>query len=391
MKSLYRDQDEYWMQLALSIAKNGIGLTSPNPPVGAVIVKNNKLISSGWHKGAGLPHAEVNAILKHPRKHIRGATLYVTLEPCCTWGKTPPCTDLIINEKIRRVVIGCEDPNPIHSGKGINILRRARIDVRVNVCHEAAKKIIIPFQKKVLTGMPFVTLKMGLSLDGRIADNKGYSRWITCYQSRRLVKRIRQGVDAIIIGGNTAQMDNPSLLSLHPQKQPLRIVLLSQTHPLTSSLRLFNDKWAHKTILVTNTYLPFSITNKLTKKGTQIWCLNNNDNNTTGVSLMPLLHRLGERGCLHVLVEGGGTVAGSFVAEGLIDRYLFFIAPIFLGASGKNAINGYNWLIKKTPKLHFDKVYNIHSDILVIASPFRRNAHIVYDSDILLNKLCLPA
>ncbi len=192
-------EDERWMRIALAQARRGEGLTRPNPPVGAVLVRNGRLLGRGFHRRAGRPHAEINA-LRAAGDAARGATLYVTLEPCSTWGRAPPCTEQIIARGIRRVVIGCPDPNPNHAGRGVRILRRAGLSVTVGVCGPECAGLVAPFHSWITRGLPYVTLKLGASLDGRIADARGRSRWITGPEARREAHRLRRRVDAILVG-----------------------------------------------------------------------------------------------------------------------------------------------------------------------------------------------
>ena len=200
---------EFWMQRALRLARRGEGLTRPNPPVGAVAVKSGKIVGEGYHRRAGGPHAEVVALSKAGTK-ARGCTLYVTLEPCCTWGRTPPCTDLILSSGVRRVVVSVRDPNPRHSGRGLTLLRRKGIRVIEGVCAEEGMKLIAPFAKWIRRGLPYVTLKLGMSVDGKIADRKGRSRWITGPEARNKVHELRRRVDGILVGGGTVRNDDPS-------------------------------------------------------------------------------------------------------------------------------------------------------------------------------------
>ncbi|MBL7016355.1 MAG: bifunctional diaminohydroxyphosphoribosylaminopyrimidine deaminase/5-amino-6-(5-phosphoribosylamino)uracil reductase RibD, partial [Kiritimatiellales bacterium] len=195
-----------FMQRALELARRGEGLTRPNPPVGAVLVQNGKIIAEGFHKKAGGPHAEVNCLRQvkgQKSKSLKSAILYVTLEPCSTIGRTPACTDLILERGIRRVVVACKDPNPAHAGKGLRKLRRAGVDVTLGVCRKEAEALIAPFSKRMLTGLPVVTLKLGITLDGRIADGSGTSQWITGPAARKQVQALRRAADAVMVGAGT--------------------------------------------------------------------------------------------------------------------------------------------------------------------------------------------
>jgi len=356
--------DLAWMGYALRLAGKGVGHTSPNPPVGAVVVSRGRKAGEGWHRKAGTPHAEVIAIRQAGSKS-RGATLYVTLEPCSTWGRTPPCTDIVMASGIRRVVVAVRDPNPRHRGRGIAILKNAGIRVVENVCAGEARALLAPFAKWVTTGLPFVTLKMGMSLDGRIADGTGRSRWITGPASRSAVRHLRRKVDAIVVGGNTARADNPSLLaSVSGRHNPLRVVVSEQG--VSSRLSVFRDQWAHRTILATSRSAAKHQDAGTLKNGARVWSI---PAGRSGLSLRSLLRRLADDGCLHILCEGGGQMAASLLRESLVDRCLFFVAPIVLGGKGRNVVQGGGWVLGRTPELCFKKSETSGSDILIRAVP----------------------
>src|SRR5882724_9875474 len=220
----YIPQDEQFMRRALALARRGLGQTSPNPAVGAVLVKNGRVIGEGWHKRAGGPHAEVFALRG---VNARGATLYVTMEPCRTWGKTPPCTEAIIAAGVKRVVVAALDPNPKHNGRGLRVLRRAGIRVESGLLADEATAMNEAFNKWITTGMPLVTAKAAMSLDGKIATRTGDSKWITSEAARREAHKLRACVDAIMVGANTVTRDDPQLTVRHGQRgrQPLRVVV----------------------------------------------------------------------------------------------------------------------------------------------------------------------
>ena len=202
MPTTPQSTDARWMARAIMLARRGEGGTHPNPPVGAVVVRKGKVLGEGWHRQAGLPHAEVEAI--HAcRSPVKEATLYVTLEPCCTHGRTPPCTDLIIRSGIARVVVGCVDPNPRHASRGFRLLHKAGIEVTTGVCSAECSRLIEPFAMRITNGRPFVTLKLAMTLDGCIADRGGASKWITGPAARATVQSLRQRVDAVMVGAGT--------------------------------------------------------------------------------------------------------------------------------------------------------------------------------------------
>ena len=350
--------DEKWMRRALALARRGEGLTRPNPPVGAVLVKRGRKIGEGFHRIAGGPHAEVIALLD-AGKAARGATLYVTLEPCSTWGRTPPCTDAILAAGIARVVIGATDPNPKHAGRGLALLRRKGVALTAGVCRAEAEELIAPFTKHQLTGRPFVILKLAQTLDGRIADARGSSRWITSSASRKLVQALRRRADAIMIGGETARLDNPSLLPQPAEGRcPLRVVVTASGH-LSPHAKVLHDARAGCTILATTP----AGARRLARINTaaKIWTLPARGGR---IDLKTLLKKLGDCGCLHVLCEGGGRLAAELLRAGLVDEIQLFIAPRILGGDARPTIGG-GWLLAEAPHLTIREVERIGPDIRV--------------------------
>jgi len=294
--------DEELMRAALSEACKGIGKTGANPAVGAVISKNGKILSLGWHRGIGRPHAEIEALgnLKNPTL-ARGATLHVTLEPCSTQGRTPPCTSAILEAGLARVVFGATDPNPKHAGRAINILTAAGIQVLSGILAEECTFINRPWNKWIATGLPYVTAKAGMSLDGRIASPPD-RRWITSLAARRDAMRLRAECGAILVGAETVRTDNPHLTirGLRVKDQPLRAVW-SRSGQIPSDCHLLTDEHRDRTIIY------------------------------KGKPLAAVLHDLGKRGVQHALIEGGGHTLGEALDRGLIDRIVFYIAPVLLG------------------------------------------------------------
>jgi diaminohydroxyphosphoribosylaminopyrimidine deaminase/5-amino-6-(5-phosphoribosylamino)uracil reductase len=323
------------MQRALELARRGEGLTRPNPPVGALLVQNGKIIAEGFHKKAGGPHAEVNCLSKVP-KVGKSAVLYVTLEPCSTHGRTPPCTDLILERGIRRVVIGAKDPNPAHAGRGLRLLRRAGVEVVSGVCRNEAEALIAPFAKRMLTGLPYVTLKLGMTMDGRIADRTGRSQWITGPKARAKVQELRRRADAVMVGAGTVRADNPSLLP-RPAKgrAPWRVVVGSK---IPKGSKVLTDEAADRTLVM--------------------------DGPLDGI-----LHSLAAQGMMRVLCEGGGELAGSLVRAGLVDEFVFFTAPSILGGDGFPMFGKTGWLMDEKPLLKFQTLEKIGNDVLITAVP----------------------
>jgi len=353
------------MRLALAAAREGEGLTRPNPPVGALVVKGGQIIGRGWHHGAGLPHAEVLA-LREAGTQAKGATLYVTLEPCCTFGRTPPCTDLIREKKVRRVVVASLDPNPRHAGRGFEILSEARIAVTVGVCQAEGDALLAPFSRWITSGMPYVTLKLGMTLDGRIADETGKSRWIPGALSRAMVKNIRGRVDAILVGGRTALLDDPELLP-HPAsgRSPYRVVVDSHG-ALPLKARLLNDALADHTLLFVTPACPAAKVKAYRRKGADVVVLKAHDGRPR---IRQVLHTLGKRGLLHVLCEGGGILAGELVRSSLVNHYLMFMAPRLLGGRATPAIGGAGWRINRMPGLQFVQTVRFGEDMMLRAVP----------------------
>jgi diaminohydroxyphosphoribosylaminopyrimidine deaminase/5-amino-6-(5-phosphoribosylamino)uracil reductase len=354
--------DTDWMRQALKLAARGMGRTRPNPPVGAIVVApDGRLLGAGYHRRAGGPHAEVLA-LRQAGAAARGATLYVTLEPCCTFGRTPPCTAAILRAGIARVVVGTTDPNPRHAGRGPRKLRRAGVEVACGVCRDEARRIIAPFARWVTTGRPLVTLKLGASLDGRIADGRGRSRWITCPASRRRVQALRRGVDAIVVGAHTVRRDDPGLLC-GGRSGPWRVVVDGR-RPLPLTSRVLTDAAAERTIVATTRACPAARRLAYARCGARVWIL---PARRGRVSSAALCKRLGREGILHALCEGGGELAAALIAAGRVDRYVWFAAPLFLGGAGVPAIGGRGWPLARAPRLRITAVSRCGRDAMIEA------------------------
>lgn len=317
-----------YMQRALKLAKRG--RTSPNPMVGAVVVKNGVIVGEGYHPRAGEPHAEVFA-LRDAGDEARGATMYVTLEPCCHFGRTPPCTKAVINAGISEVYVAMADPDTRVASHGLDELKRAGIKVHYPLLEDEAKQLNEAYIKHRLTGMPLVILKSAMSLDGRIATRTNDSKWITNEKSRAYAHRIRSRVDVILVGGNTARSDNPTLTARLGKKvyYPTRVVV-THSGNLPDSLNMFCNNG--DCIVAASSFANSEHLRKLERTGARIISLRE----TTGgrPSISDLMKQLGDMGCLSVLIEGGGEVAASALEERVVDKVLYFYAPKIIGGRG---------------------------------------------------------
>ena len=336
--------DESFMRRALALARRGYGTTSPNPMVGAVLVKGGRIIGQGWHHCAGEPHAEIEALrdAERRRNSPKGATLYVTLEPCCTHGRTPPCTAAIKAAGIKRVVVAAKDPNPKHAGRGFRILRRAGIEVEHGVLAEEATKLNEAFNHWIVQRTPFVTVKAAMTLDGKIATASGESKWITGEEARAEGMRLRAGADAILVGVNTVLADDPSLTVRETPKTKIqtsrlrRIVLDSQARtPLKA--KVVSDEFAALTTIVVGKGAPARRIAALAKRA-QVWTAPLRGGR---IDLRWVLKRLGGEKVTSLLVEGGGEVNASFLLGGFAQRVAFFYAPKILGGrDSRKAVAG---------------------------------------------------
>jgi diaminohydroxyphosphoribosylaminopyrimidine deaminase/5-amino-6-(5-phosphoribosylamino)uracil reductase len=319
---------EFFMKKALALAKKGQGYTSPNPMVGAVIVKDGEVKGKGYHQSVGQAHAEVNAI-EDAGAQAKGATLYVNLEPCNHTGRTPPCTRKILEAGIKRVVVAMEDPNTI-AGGGCVFLKQRGIEVLTGICENEAKRLNEAFIKYVHTKSPFVLIKCAATLDGRIATRTGDSRWVTGEKARRYVHRLRHAVDAIMVGIGTIHADNPNLTTRLGSKKgsdPIRIVL--DTHlSISPDARILKLDSSSDTILITGNSVSEDKKKKIFKKGVRQIVQPVKDGQ---IDLKPLMVRLGAMGITSLLVEGGGRVIASALKSGIADKAFFFYAPKILG------------------------------------------------------------
>jgi len=328
-----------FMSAALSLARRGEGRTRPNPPVGAVVVWNQSVIGEGFHPRAGEPHAEVFA-LREAGEAARGADLYVTLEPCCHTGRTGPCTEAIIQAGIARVFVGVRDPNPKVAGQGIARLRAAGIEVVENLLEEEARHLIAPFARHMLTGMPLVMFKGAVTLDGFTATRSGDSRWVSSAESREQVHRLRDRVDAVMVGIGTVLADNPQLTTRLADggRNPDRIVVDSSLRIPEDAVLLKPAKEA-RTILATTSKADPAKVVRLRCGGAEVWILPGDDEGR--VSLRHLCAELGRNDYQYIMLEGGAHLAGRMLREKLIQRVLLYLAPkLYAGDDGMNLFAG---------------------------------------------------
>ena len=334
------------MRAALKEARRGLGETSPNPAVGAVLVVDQKIVARGHHRRAGTPHAEVECLRQFANRVPKKATLYVTLEPCSTSGRTGPCTNAILEAGVTKLVIGALDPNPRHAGRGLDLLTKAGLHVRTGVLAGECSKLNESFNKWIQTGRPFVIAKCGMSLDGRLTASPSEGRWLTSAASRRHAHRLRAQVDAILVGAETVRVDDPRLTvrGLRGARQPWRIVL-SRSGSLPSRARIFTDRFAARTIIYGD------------------------------VRLEVLLRELGAKEITSVLIEGGGEILGQALDQRLIDKVQLYVAPIFTGGpivafagAGANST-------REAPRLDRVRYEKIRQDISVSGYPIYDRKH----------------
>lgn len=330
------DESLRFMRLALRLARRAQGQTSPNPLVGAVLVKHGEIIGQGWHRRAGKPHAEIEALHDAERRgqRVKGATIYVTLEPCCTFGRTPPCTDALIKSGVRRVVVAATDPNPKHAGQGFDRLSAHGIEVVTGMLADASTALNEAFNHWIVERTPFVTVKAAMTLDGKIATASGESKWITSERARQHGMKLRAGSDAILVGVETVLADNPSLWPRRPDGSKLkvqrsffrRLVLDTRARtPLTA--QLVTDESASLTTIIVGTSAPKRRVQALAKH-VRVLSVPERDGRIDLGALLPVL---GRENVTSLLVEGGGEVNASFLLGGFAQRVAFFYAPIILG------------------------------------------------------------
>lgn len=332
---------EFFMKEAIKLALKATNLVNPNPRVGALLVKNNIIIAKGYHKKSGEDHAEVIAIknalknIKTSQKSLKNTTLFITLEPCSHHGKTPPCVDLIIENKIKRVVIGSLDPNPLVLGKSIKKLKRANIDVITNILKDECLAINKPFIKRITKNLPFVTLKLASSMDGKTATVNNKSKWITGLEARKEVHKIRNVNDAILTTSTTVIADNPELTVRHIKGKNPIIVVMDKLLKCPEKSKVFKEG----TIVFCSKKAAQNRIKALKDKGIEVIVIN-----TTkyGLNIKQAFKILAKKEITEVMVESGGTFAGSLLREKLVDRLIYFIAPIIIGSDGLDSIDRLN-------------------------------------------------
>ncbi len=334
--------DEHWMAMALAEAARGDGLTSPNPPVGAVIVHGGRVLGTGWHRKAGSPHAEIEALaIVQPQDQalLRDASLFITLEPCSTHGRTPPCVDAILAAGFTRVVWAVDDPYPGHAGRAQAMLCEAGIKVTTGVLREQALRLIAPFVRRITTGLPWVTMKAGTSLDGSITLPPGEGQWLTSEASRADAMRLRSQCDAIMAGAETIRVDDPALTTRGPaispeKEQPWRVILTNSGN-LPPEAQVFTDAWAARTLVRQNQ------------------------------PMETVLRELAEMGCCRVLIEGGGRIHAAALSAGLVNEIILYMAPL-LSPDGVPVVAP-GILAARSVPLSIEKVERIGQDIRIQA------------------------
>ncbi|MBI3602258.1 MAG: bifunctional diaminohydroxyphosphoribosylaminopyrimidine deaminase/5-amino-6-(5-phosphoribosylamino)uracil reductase RibD [Candidatus Omnitrophica bacterium] len=352
------------MQRALELAKYGHGRTSPNPMVGAVIVKGGRIIAEGWHKRCGGDHAEVNALRKIGSR-AQGATLYVTLEPCSHWGRTPPCTEAIIKAGVKKVVVGVLDPNPRIHGKSVHLLRKAGIKVEVGFLQEKLWSMNEVFNKYITKRMPFVVAKCAQTIDGKIATATGQSKWITSPKSREHAHRKRNEFDAMMVGINTVLQDDPQLNPTRKNKRLKKIVVDSSLRiPLKA--RLLHTTNPSDVIVATTARASEKKIQQLTNKGVQVWVAPARGEHSH-VDLKWLFKELAKNEMAYVLIEGGGRLIGRALKDRLVDRMMIYVAPKIIGdQNALSAMAGLNVQnINQALELKNVRVQKIGDDFLI--------------------------
>ncbi|MCK4508433.1 MAG: bifunctional diaminohydroxyphosphoribosylaminopyrimidine deaminase/5-amino-6-(5-phosphoribosylamino)uracil reductase RibD [Desulfuromonadales bacterium] len=330
-------QAKQFMQKAITLAQRGLGRTAPNPPVGAVLVRDGKVVGEGFHPAAGQPHAEIFA-LRESGDQSRGADLYVTLEPCCHHGRTGPCTEVLIDAGVNRVFVGAQDPNPRVAGKGIERLREAGIEVVCDLLKTECQELIAPFRKHMATGLPYVVFKAAMTLDGQTAAASGDSQWISCAASRELVHQLRNQVDGIMVGSGTVKTDNPRLTTRLDKggRDAVRIVLDGQL-ATSSKAQVYTQSSDAKVLLVTSSEHTELALQPYADAGVEIIQVTRN---ADGLDLAGALAELGKRSLQYLLLEGGSVLGGAMMRAGLVDRVMIFVAPKLLGGVGRSLLAG---------------------------------------------------
>ncbi|MBI5238805.1 MAG: bifunctional diaminohydroxyphosphoribosylaminopyrimidine deaminase/5-amino-6-(5-phosphoribosylamino)uracil reductase RibD [Deltaproteobacteria bacterium] len=325
---------EEYMRVALSLAAKGLGRTSPNPAVGAVIVKHGLIAGKGFHKKAGRAHAEIAALDSIKKGSAKGGTLYVTLEPCCNYGRTPPCTGAIISSGVKRVVVGTMDPNPKVSGKGLKALASAGVEVITGVLEEECRALNERYNKFITKGLPFVTIKLAVTLDGKAATSTGESRWITGIEARRRVHRMRSMADAVMVGAGSVIKDDPLLTVRHVEgRDPLKVVVDTGFRILLSA-KVFSSGRGGVVVITTKDAEKEKI-EKAQERGAMVIMVRKQKGK---VDLRDALKALAKMNVVSLLVEGGPSLAASLIRQRLADKLVLFISPKLIGGDGLPAI-----------------------------------------------------
>ena len=358
--------DRKFMEYALALASKARGHTSPNPLVGAVIVRDGEIVGEGYHQKAGDAHAEIHA-LNQAKGLAEGATMYVTLEPCCHWGRTPPCTESVIRAKLADVLVAMKDPNPQVAGDGIRQLQEAGMRVQVGLCKAESQRLNEVFIKYITTKRPFVILKSATSLDGKIATASGESQWITSEASRLKGHEVRAQVDAILVGVGTVLQDNPSLTARLPERRnedPIRVVVDSRGRtPLGA--KVFNPDSNAGTIIAVTENAPLEKIEALKAAGADVLIIEEQEGR---VCLGTLMRKLGQKEITSVLIEGGGEINAAALQAGIVDKLMFFIAPKLIG--GQRCPRSHRWcrncsIWLRLLKLRDAKISQIGADFLI--------------------------
>jgi len=358
---------EFYMKLALENAKAMKGQTDPNPLVGAVIVNDNRIVGVGAHLKAGEPHAEIHALNMAGEK-ARGSTVYVTLEPCSHYGRTGPCAVALVEAGVKKVVIATLDPNPLVSGRGVNILKEAGIEVEIGVCEKEAKKMNEVFNKFIVQKIPFVTMKSGITLDGKIATATSDSKWITSEQSRYDVHQLRNENQAILVGVNTVIKDNPKLTSRIPNgRNPLRVIMDSTLKiPLDSNVVIDQES---ETWVFTSQSFDEVKKEELEKRGVKVFVTNDKKR----VNPNEVVKTLGEHSISSLFIEGGGEINASFLEHQLIDKVVLYMAPKFVGGKEAKSFLGGKGVEKMADAIELD-----HIEVDMIGKDLKITGYPVY-------------
>lgn len=358
--------DDYFKR-AISLALRGRGKTSPNPLVGAVIVQKGRIIAEGWHRRCGADHAEI-AALKKAGARAKGATLYLTLEPCAHYGRTPPCVDQIIRSGIRTIYVGMKDPNPLTNGKSIRKMKRAGIRTRVGFMTTQLRRMNEPFIKSVTKRMPFVTAKCAQTLDGKVATASGRSKWITARKTRDYAHRLRNDFDAIVVGINTVLKDDPRLNAAAKTKA-IKKIIVDSSLKMPEKARLLRHTDPADIIIAVTPKADKKKMQRLIQKGI---CVLTAPPRSGGVDLRWLFKELARREIINVLIEGGPHLIGSALKDDLIDKFLIFVAPKLMGdQEALSAVSGFKTRHLKPTKLHDLRIITIGEDILIEGYVYR--------------------